>query len=266
MIDQPNHVPTSKENKLAEALKREGIMLQQQYEHKGKTVDIFIPDAKLVIEVDGSHHLTEPEQILKDFHREFYDELEGIHTLHIPNSFINDEKHFNEVINAIIGVRDLLIHEFGKDFQLFKEHKEHYINQLLKNAEYFLEAVYILEHSPIKKRWSMFFLPGGFIASRSAECYLKSLILHKDPTEKGFKSIRRARHDLIELLDVLLYYDRSASCLSEDLATMNKYSGTKVVYPEYMMRCILSGSSEVYGNDYIESLYRIKSYVEARVK
>ncbi len=114
MVDQPNHVPTQKENKLAEALKLEGIVLQQQYEHKGKTVDIFIPDAKLVIEVDGSHHLTEPEQILRDFHREYHDELEGIHTLHIPNGFVESNELFPKVVQAIVGVRALLLSEMKK--------------------------------------------------------------------------------------------------------------------------------------------------------
>lgn len=114
MVDQINHVPTPKENKLAEALKLEGIVLQQQYVHKGKTVDIFIPDAKLVIEVDGSHHLTEPEQILRDFHREYYDELEGIHTLHIPNGFVESDLIFPKVVQAIVGVHTLLLTEMKK--------------------------------------------------------------------------------------------------------------------------------------------------------
>lgn len=108
-----NHIPTDEENELAQELKKIGISLKQQYEYGGKTVDIFIPDVKLTIEVDGGHHLTTPEQILKDFHREYYDELEGIHTLHIPNDFIRDER-FIEVVRAIVGVRDLLIKEMKK--------------------------------------------------------------------------------------------------------------------------------------------------------
>lgn len=109
----PNHIPTPEENKLAQALVGAGITLQQQYEYDGKTVDIFIPDVRLTIEIDGGHHLTTPQQILSDFHREYYDDLKGIHTLHIPNGFIRNYR-FAEVVKAIVGVRDLLIKEMKK--------------------------------------------------------------------------------------------------------------------------------------------------------
>jgi very-short-patch-repair endonuclease len=107
-------LPTNEENKLAQTLIKTGIKLKQQYEYDGKTVDIFIPDVKLTIEVDGGQHLTKPEQILSDFHREYHDELKGIHTLHIPNEFIRDEDWFNELVKAIVGVIDLLIKEMKK--------------------------------------------------------------------------------------------------------------------------------------------------------
>ncbi len=51
-----------------------------------KHVDLFLPEAKINVEVDGDQHLINAEQIIRDFSREYYSERAGYHTLHIPNA------------------------------------------------------------------------------------------------------------------------------------------------------------------------------------
>lgn len=96
-------IPTTHENKLAEALKGKDIIFEQQYWDGYKHIDIYIPSAKLNIEVDGTQHLTRAKQILSDFNREYWADKKGYYTLHIPNSAIDGE-YFDRIVDAIVEV------------------------------------------------------------------------------------------------------------------------------------------------------------------
>jgi len=67
-----------------------------------KHVDMYIPDAKVYVEVDGLQHYTSPIQILKDFKRDHYSKMDKIDTLHIPNEML--ENHLEKIAKAIKGI------------------------------------------------------------------------------------------------------------------------------------------------------------------
>ena len=62
--------PTKYEELLKWKLEQRGVSVVQQMELShpwGKIhFDLAIPDWKLIVEVDGSHHVTDPERIAKD--------------------------------------------------------------------------------------------------------------------------------------------------------------------------------------------------------
>ena len=73
-----------------------------------KHVDLAIPEAKIVIEVDGSHHNSNSKQGISDIKRTFHDFVNrDIITLRIPNSVMND----NETIDEVVIVLDNLLKE-----------------------------------------------------------------------------------------------------------------------------------------------------------
>ena len=97
-----NTTPTFQEIMLYDALVNLGIKVESQHSDGYKHVDLYIPSARLYIEVDGYPHFDKPEQILADYDRDKHSEENGIHTMHIPNSVIEQEAH--EVAKAIAEV------------------------------------------------------------------------------------------------------------------------------------------------------------------
>ncbi len=151
------------------------------------------------------------------------------------------------------------------NLQIFLKYKEEYINEFIRIGSAFYDAVEILEKEGIKK-WSTFFLGGGFLASRCAECYLKALIMSYELNEKGYKKINDSKHNLIKLHKLILTYDKEAKILEESVGYLNKYSGTKIMYPEDIFKEVISGHSKIYGNDYFVPLTQVKHYVEQKFK
>lgn len=98
----PSIIPTIRETKLAEALKIRGINCVSQHWDGHKHVDIFLPEAKIYIEIDGFHHLTNPEQILADFNREHFSDQDEYNTLRINNEILDE--HFEKIADAIAQV------------------------------------------------------------------------------------------------------------------------------------------------------------------
>lgn len=93
---------TKEECMLKTALEERGIKVVMEYNDGFKRIDIYIPEARLNIEVDGLQHLTDPTQILRDFHRQYYSEKSGHHTIHIPNIAIR--YYLNDITKALTEV------------------------------------------------------------------------------------------------------------------------------------------------------------------
>jgi len=74
--------------KLYNALVKRGINCELECSDGHKSVDIGIPEAKINIELDGSQHITNAEQLLTDLKRDGYSQKNGISTIRIPNNFI----------------------------------------------------------------------------------------------------------------------------------------------------------------------------------
>jgi very-short-patch-repair endonuclease len=105
-----NNPPTFHEDKLFNALKKEGINCEQHHKDyynkdgvmRYKTVDIYLPDEQIFIEVDGLPHITEPRIIISDFNRDYFSHKKGFFTKHITNEAI--DTHLDEIVQAIVEI------------------------------------------------------------------------------------------------------------------------------------------------------------------
>lgn len=93
---------TKEECMLKTALEKKGVKVIMEHNDGFKRIDLYLPDAKLNIEVDGLQHLTDPTQILRDLHRQYYAEKSGHHTLHIPNIAIRH--YLDQIVSALVEV------------------------------------------------------------------------------------------------------------------------------------------------------------------
>lgn len=98
---------TRQARKLYTELKKLEVKCILEYWDGKKHIDICLPEAKIFIEVDGSQHYDNPDQIMRDFKRDYWtSKKEGFHTIHIPNEKIDKEvekiaKAFAEVVERI---------------------------------------------------------------------------------------------------------------------------------------------------------------------
>jgi very-short-patch-repair endonuclease len=95
-------IPTKQAHALAEALQRRGIVLELEHYDGHKHVDIFIPKARIYIEVDGPQHDLKTRQVISDFDRDYFSYKEGFFTKHITNAEI--ETHLEQIANIIAKV------------------------------------------------------------------------------------------------------------------------------------------------------------------
>jgi hypothetical protein len=109
-MDKNSKNITPQAKKLKVALEKNGLYVIPEYNDGYKTVDIFIPEAKIAIEVDGLQHVSYPKQIIADFKREHYSNLNNIDTLHLANIVVDE--HLDKIANAIV--------EIVKERKLFK--------------------------------------------------------------------------------------------------------------------------------------------------
>jgi very-short-patch-repair endonuclease len=86
----PKREPTRYEKDLINELKNIGLKATSQHYDGHKHVDIYIPDANLEIEVDGSQH-QEPEQAFRDLVRQKFSMIDGKYTIHIANTLIHNK-------------------------------------------------------------------------------------------------------------------------------------------------------------------------------
>jgi len=84
--------PTQAEGVVAEALGRLGLRFVQQQPFTGgsrqRIADFYLPDQRMVLEVDGSHHETDEEQIRDDRVRDVQFRAIGIATVRVSNRLV----------------------------------------------------------------------------------------------------------------------------------------------------------------------------------
>jgi very-short-patch-repair endonuclease len=86
---------TSQARLLWAALKERGIDAITEYDDGHKRVDLAVLPAKMYIEVDGSQHNWDVQQVISDLKRDNYSDHEGFRTARISNQAIKAD------INAI---------------------------------------------------------------------------------------------------------------------------------------------------------------------
>jgi very-short-patch-repair endonuclease len=84
------------------ALKLRGVPAELEKYDGYKHVDIAIEEAKVHIEVDGSHHTYHYKQALSDLKRTFHSFTKGYLTLRIPNALVYNENILNETADYIV--------------------------------------------------------------------------------------------------------------------------------------------------------------------
>ncbi len=105
-------VSTKQALALAEALRNRGIYLELEHWDGHKHVDIFIPKARIYIEVDGQQHDIKTAQVVSDFNRDYFSYKEGFFTKHITNEEI--EIHLEQIANAITKVVEEATNKMGE--------------------------------------------------------------------------------------------------------------------------------------------------------
>jgi very-short-patch-repair endonuclease len=98
----PKLQPTKQTLLLAEALKAKGVEFELEYWDGHKHIDIYIPKAKIAIEIDGLQHYLDPKQVSADFNRDYYSNKEEIFTKRFPNTIT--EEHTGEIAEMILGL------------------------------------------------------------------------------------------------------------------------------------------------------------------
>lgn len=87
---------------LADLLKKLGLKVEKERPDGYKHVDLSIDSAKLDIEVDGMHHLTNSDQILTDIQRSKYSRYDGYETVRVHN--IDLKENAEDIAKALAGV------------------------------------------------------------------------------------------------------------------------------------------------------------------
>lgn len=88
--------------RLFNALQNRGIKCQLEANDGHKSVDIAIPQAKMYIEIDGSHHSTDASQLKSDIERDYHSYQNGYVTKRFTNNQIKEK--LEEIADALVNV------------------------------------------------------------------------------------------------------------------------------------------------------------------
>ena len=86
-----NITPTKEALLLRDCLEARGIEVVLQHWDGHKHVDLYIPKAKLYIEIDGMQHYTNPKQIMSDIERDYWSYQDGFKTFRVPSFVVLTE-------------------------------------------------------------------------------------------------------------------------------------------------------------------------------
>ena len=93
---------TPQVKKLSNALATRGIKNNVEAFDGYKHVDISIPWARINIEVDGKHHLYNPNQLFADLERDSFSQIDKIATIRITNDIV--EENIDDLAESIAQV------------------------------------------------------------------------------------------------------------------------------------------------------------------
>lgn len=100
-----NNKRTPQEIALKNKLDEAHINVQEQYDDGFKHVDLYLPDSKIYIEIDGPKHLNDATQLVRDLKRDYYSHKDGYDTVHIPNDVI--DKDLGGVASALAEASEI---------------------------------------------------------------------------------------------------------------------------------------------------------------
>lgn len=118
------------------------VIHEDHDEHKH--VDLAIHAAKIVIEVDGSHHNSNSKQGISDIKRTFHDFVDkDIITLRIPNSVMNDNDTIDEAVNVLHNLLKERVKKLEKEVQ---REKIVYVVKVILFVGFVINLYYFLEN------------------------------------------------------------------------------------------------------------------------
>jgi very-short-patch-repair endonuclease len=119
--------------RLKTGLADKGWKVIHEDKDRHKHVDLAIREAKIVIEVDGSHHNSNSKQGISDIKRTFHDFVNNdIITLRIPNSVMNDNETIDETVKILDSLLNERIKKLEKEEALEKQAKfGRFVNYIL---------------------------------------------------------------------------------------------------------------------------------------
>jgi len=118
-----NHKATDYAIALYFALKDRGMPAELEKYDGHKTIDIAIVEAKVNIEVDGSHHNRDSKQARADLRRTLFSFKKGYFTLRIPNSLIRAdliEDIADDIVEMLVIGRKRVLKDRSVIFKRYK--------------------------------------------------------------------------------------------------------------------------------------------------
>src|SRR3989304_10368317 len=105
---------------LVSALKERGINAIKEFRESYKIIDIYIPEVKLEIEVDGNHHYEDANSAYIDLLKTKRTFQEGRRLIRIPNILLKKENSY-KTIEELIVIIEMLI-RYQKKFRWAPSH------------------------------------------------------------------------------------------------------------------------------------------------
>ena len=103
----------------------------------------------------------------------------------------------------------------------------------------------------------------GFLAARSAELYIKCLVIEHTESVKYFDEFRKIKHNLKNLLNLLIVLDPSSKNLQKAIDSLSKYEADKVVYAESLYR---EGSPSLFGTNETDQVIQVRQFAKDYLK
>ena len=122
---------TSQAKKLFNALQYRKLDCKLEATDGHKSVDIAIDNAKMYIEIDGSHHSTNPMQLKADLERDYYSYNNGYVTKRLTNYQINN--NLEEIADALSEVAKQRIKQFENNIINEEKPKSKNYNENIEN-------------------------------------------------------------------------------------------------------------------------------------